>query len=489
MRKLIFHRLRMLLFLLLTGINWAWAQKSGNLVREENGMTIVTFDRRNQAQFKEMLKYFGLNEDSLFNHANIGSLSGDGWKLYHLDKNVAEIAIPMNPEKKGVEWGKSPIILDSPNVPGMPGTPGYPGPVSYGLNNFKGKPSVFENKNDETVFILRGAPSASKVYLSGNFNTWSTSGAPMKKTDSGWVAIVKLIPGKYFYKFIVDGKWMYDQNNLVKESDGYSSYNSTYFHYNYTFRLKGYTNAKQVVVAGSFNNWRERELQMKRTPTGWELNLYLEEGTHTYKFIVDGVWTLDPANRVARPDGQGNTNSVLAIGDTSVFKLNGYTEARSVVLAGSFNGWNPSELIMTKTATGWAIPYVLAPGNYEYKFIVDGKWVSDPANPVTVGGGDTRNSVRVVNPNYTFTLSKFPDAKSVQVSGSFNGWADPGYTMTKKNGIWTCPVYLRTGKYTYKFVVDGKWITDPGNSLTEDNEYNTGNSVLWIKPEKQYLER
>jgi hypothetical protein len=31
-------------------------------------------------------------------------------------------------------------------------------------------------------------------------------------------------------------------------------------------------------------------------------------------------------------------------------------------------------------------------------------------------------------------------------------------------------------------VVDQKWIIDPTNELWEENEYGTGNSVLWIEP-------
>jgi hypothetical protein len=54
--------------------------------------------------------------------------------------------------------------------------------------------------------------------------------------------------------------------------------------------------------------------------------------------------------------------------------------------------------------------------------------------------------------------------------------------MVIKDGKWTLPVYLAPGKYTYKFIVDNHWITDPGNPLWEDNEYGTNNSVLWITP-------
>src|SRR4030095_7723225 len=127
---------------------------------------------------------------------------------------------------------------------------------------------------------------------------------------------------------------------------------------------------------------------------------------------------------------------------TIYFKLRGFTEARNVMLAGNFNEWNTTELTMTKTTTGWQIPYVLAPGNYEYKFIVDGKWIPDPDNPLSVGEADHLNSIRIVQPNYTFTLKRYPDAKHVLLSGSFNNWAEPGYSMIKKDGHWVFPIYL-----------------------------------------------
>jgi 1,4-alpha-glucan branching enzyme len=84
---------------------------------------------------------------------------------------------------------------------------------------------------------------------------------------------------------------------------------------------------------------------------------------------------------------------------------------RLVLLSGSFNDWNTAELSMKRTATGWEIPYVLAPGNYEYKFIVDGQWLPDPANPAGWDQGDHINSIRVIDPNYTFILKGFPQAK------------------------------------------------------------------------------
>jgi 1,4-alpha-glucan branching enzyme len=172
----------------------------------------------------------------------------------------------------------------------------------------------------------------------------------------------------------------------------------------------------------------------------------------------------------------------MGIGDTLVFRLKGYSSAKTVVLSGSFNGWSTNELVMNKTADGWELPYVLAGGNYEYKYIVDGKWMPDPDNPVTTGTGDFINSCVTFKPNYTFVLSQFTEAKTVIVTGSFNGWREDGYQMLRKEGVWTLPVSLKPGKYTYKFIVDGRWLIDPANEYWEENEFGTGNSVLWIEP-------
>jgi len=305
---------------------------------------------------------------------------------------------------------------------------------------------------------------------------------PMKKTDAGWEISVELAPGRYLYKYITDGRWIHDPNNLLKERDGQAGYNSVFYCYNHVFELQGNEKAKKVYVSGSFNGWKKKDLRMKKVAGGWNLPLYLEEGTHAYKFIVDGRWIPDPANSNSRKDANGNINSFIGIGDTLVFKLNGYNTAEKVILAGSFNNWSTNELLMNKTADGWELPYVIGAGNYEYKFIVDGKWMPDPANPVTTGSGDFTNSSITVKPNFTFTLKQFPDAKSVIVTGSFNGWNEDSFKMTRKDGTWQYTLHLKPGKHTYKFIVDGQWMIDPANEDWEENMEGTGNSVLWVKP-------
>ena len=238
-------------------------------------------------------------------------------------------------------------------------------------------------------------------------------------------------------------------------------------------------NAKKVFLAGSFNNWEEKQLSLKKTGSGWELPLYLAQGTHTYKFIVDGKWITDENNREVLPDGHGAYNSVIRLGKPHLFKLDGFQNAAEVILAGSFNQWRDFELKMNKTATGWELPYVIGAGNYEYKFKVDGKWIADPGNPVSspVSG----NSFLILEPNYTFRLKGFKNSKKVFLAGDFNSWDPNAYAMRKDGDDWVFPVHMSVGKHLYKFIVDDKWVIDPGNKLWEQNEYGTGNSVIWVE--------
>lgn len=53
--------------------------------------------------------------------------------------------------------------------------------------------------------------------------------------------------------------------------------------------------------------------------------------------------------------------------------------AKRVSLAGSFNSWDTNSIAAKKDAKGnWSVKLSLKPGQYEYKFVVDGSWITDP---------------------------------------------------------------------------------------------------------------
>ncbi|MFY7839010.1 MAG: S41 family peptidase [Lacibacter sp.] len=79
-----------------------------------------------------------------------------------------------------------------------------------------------------------------------------------------------------------------------------------------TFRLKGYATAKNIVVAGGFNDWSVYAAKMKKTGNEWIVETEAEPGKHLYKFVVDGEWILDPANK-QRAWENGYENSVIVV--------------------------------------------------------------------------------------------------------------------------------------------------------------------------------
>jgi retinol-binding protein 3 len=76
-----------------------------------------------------------------------------------------------------------------------------------------------------------------------------------------------------------------------------------------TFSLAGFDNAKEVYVAGNFNNWSPKTDKLERKGTIWITDAEALPGEITYKFIVDGQWILDPGNKTTKQDGM-HTNSV-----------------------------------------------------------------------------------------------------------------------------------------------------------------------------------
>lgn len=80
----------------------------------------------------------------------------------------------------------------------------------------------------------------------------------------------------------------------------------------------------------------------------------------------------------------------------------------------------------------------------------------------------------------TFSIT-LPDAQSVALSGDFNAWSTSSHPMRKNaKGQWSKVVHLAPGRYEYKFMVDGKWITDPKNPQVAKNPFGTVNNILVV---------
>jgi len=75
------------------------------------------------------------------------------------------------------------------------------------------------------------------------------------------------------------------------------------------------TRARQVFVAGDFNDWNPIPLDHQDGARGslFVATVPLPKGVHEYMFLVDGTWVRDPQVSDSRPDGFGRQNSLLRL--------------------------------------------------------------------------------------------------------------------------------------------------------------------------------
>lgn len=255
---------------------------------------------------------------------------------------------------------------------------------------------------------------------------------------------------------------------------------------------------KRVSISGNFNNWNKNGVEM--TPLGdgifvhsQPLSIFEDQMTWDFKYVVNKKFWAEPdvgfVDKVAagnHPSGnlrfhlQLNTFRPDRMGN-QVFRLEGFHDASQVVLTGSFNNWSNHALPMEKTDYGWSLTLNLEPGFYEYKFIVDGRYISDPSNPYMVKHNMLGEvSVQRVTREVRFFLNTHKGAQKVAVAGTFNNWQPDLLFMERTPEGWELKVELTRGKHHYKFVVDNSWITDPSNPVQEYDDKGNINSVIVV---------
>ena len=72
------------------------------------------------------------------------------------------------------------------------------------------------------------AEKGKDVYLAGEFNKWDPTAKKMayKAKEGVYAATVKLAPGSYQYKFVIDGTWCADPENVESVQNDQGTFNS-----------------------------------------------------------------------------------------------------------------------------------------------------------------------------------------------------------------------------------------------------------------------
>lgn len=291
--------------------------------RIEGDDVVFTFDKRDYQNvtedgFGNKHDFDDLDIENVVVSGQFNDWSRDKWQMKKINENVYELRKKLIDFTDEFSWEFKFVINNSywaepskhdPNI--APARSKYGDNYrTYNLKLF----TAYPDKNGNATFKLKGHKDAKKVILSGTFNRWNEHLFEMNKTADGWELTLQLKPDEYQYRFIVDGHWMEDPDNVDKVVNEYGEYNSHIDIKEYTtFKLRGYTNAKEVILAGSFNGWNEHEFKMQKMDYGWKYVIPLSGGKYHYKFIVDGEWIVDPNNTVKEYDDDGHINSVCMV--------------------------------------------------------------------------------------------------------------------------------------------------------------------------------
>jgi 1,4-alpha-glucan branching enzyme len=85
--------------------------------------------------------------------------------------------------------------------------------------------AIISSKLQSAEFKVN-APKAKKVSLVGSFNGWDINSIPAKKDLKGnWTVKINLKPGRYEYKFCVDGTWVMDANCTARVQNPFGTQN------------------------------------------------------------------------------------------------------------------------------------------------------------------------------------------------------------------------------------------------------------------------
>ena len=157
---------------------------------------------------------------------------------------------------------------------------------------------------ERVLFKYEGTAATTDVKVLGSFN--DMIGTPLVRNGNVWTLQTELPPGKYEYGFMVDGTWVPDPLNRLKEInnigdtvsilkvDQYAKVTPiisdkevtfTYSSYDYTGQFEFDAETSYVAIRSSFNGWTDTPL-VKQPNNTWSLTRTLAPGEYTYEFVV-----------------------------------------------------------------------------------------------------------------------------------------------------------------------------------------------------------
>jgi enterochelin esterase-like enzyme/HSP20 family molecular chaperone IbpA len=162
------------------------------------------------------------------------------------------------------------------------------------------------------------------------------------------------------------------------------------------------------------------------------------------------------------------------------------SDARHVALVGEFNQWSPRGIDMTRlqdTGLFYHTMQVRGPARIEYKFIVDGEWVTDPFCPNAIDNG-------IGEQNSSFVVGDFHEPPELEVNPAIAhgrveefDFESKGLNNHRRVYVYLPPSYATeaTSQFSTLYVHDGgEYLTRARLATVLDNLIHSGDVVPLI---------
>jgi len=156
-------------------------------------------------------------------------------------------------------------------------------------------------------------------------------------------------------------------------------------------------------------------------------------------------------------------------GSTS-FEWNGNAAVEKVQLAGSFTQWKPVEMEKNSAEADekWALKLDLSPGEYEFKFVVDGNWVCDELLPTKTDEEGSRNNVIKVEEK----AMSISSASSIEAIDEIEEEEDEGWEVIQNPQIEIERKFIVPDNYHERLTAQGFKIQQEFDEILVDKYYD-----------------
>jgi len=284
---------------------------------------------------------------------------------------------------------------------------------------------VFVNKLQLRKFAFKPEGSPNKVNLFGSFNSWNRENLPMVKNPKTGVyeTEIEIEPGRYEYKYFIDGKEIVDSGNPDKVSNGMGDYNSIV---NVSSRFDTKVYLHQIDFSEINNNvevkfYYEKEKQTKKLTINNITLIFDNSPVNASNIKIDGnYFTVSIDKRVLKEKNLLRA-AVCQEGQT--------TNIQSVF----FENGKPAGI----TSNDWHTSII-------YSLMVD-----------RFNDGDKTNDIPVVNPN----IKPQANYNGGDIQGLINKINDGYFDSLHINTIWITPVVDNPDSAFQEFPEPHRWFS------------------------------